>query len=219
MKRQADKPTLRAGKTVKVAPLKPNHEQFAQNWVANGGNGRKAAEDAGFAGGASAEVAASRLLRNVKVRARIAELESQSSVTSSEVVGLLASQMRGDVTDALDPTDPAVIRLRQSGVSHLIKKIKFDSKTGHMTEIEFYDAQAAARTLGKYKGLEQQPRENDAEVRRKRDALLAMVNRLEREADEAGEPIARREIVERIIRRKPETAQYLAAELVSELAH
>ncbi len=52
-------------------PLTPRRQKFVENYVANGGNGKKAAEVAGFAKGHAAEVEASRLLRNAEVRARI----------------------------------------------------------------------------------------------------------------------------------------------------
>jgi phage terminase small subunit len=202
---------------VKDEPLKPAHEQFAQNYVANGGNGTKAAENAGFSSGvdgASAAVAASRLLRNDKVRERIKELESQSHVSTSEVVGTLASHMRGDVTDALPNDDENVKRLKASGVSHLIKKVKFDKETGKMTEIEFYDAQAAARTLGKYKGLEQAARENDADVSRKTTAVRDFIERAYKAAEDAGEPKSREEIARTLTGKRPDLAPYVPREWV-----
>jgi phage terminase small subunit len=207
--------------------LKPSHEAFAQNYVSNGGNGTKAAENAGFAAGvngASAAVAASRLLRNVKVRERIKELESASSVSTSEILGTLASHMRGDITDALPDGDEFVERLKVSGVSHLIKKLKvrtrFIPREGKEPEkevtheLEFYDAQAAARTLGKYKGLEQAARENDADVRRKTDAVLNLIERTYQAAHDAGDPKSREEIASALATKRPDLAPYVPREWI-----
>jgi phage terminase small subunit len=213
---------------VKDGPLKPSHDAFAQNYVANGGNGTEAAKAAGFssgAGGASAAVAASRLLRNDKVRERIRELEAESRVSTSEVVGTLASHMRGDVTDVLEDGDPLKERLKEAGVSHLIKKLKvttFDTKdekgvvtsTRTTHEFEFYDAQAAARTLGRYKGLEQAPRENEADVRRKTQAVADLIERTERESAAAGDPKSREEITQALVKRRPDLAPYVPREWV-----
>jgi phage terminase small subunit len=193
-------------KAVKGKPLKPSHDAFAKNYVANGGNGTKAAEAAVYsagAGGASAAVAASRLLKNDKVRERIIELEAASHVSTSEVVGTLASHMRGDVTDALPEGDELRERLKGAGVSHLVRRLKVTTRyvsNGPGREpdkevtydFEFYDAQAAARTLGRYKGLEQAPRENEADVRRKTEAVAALLERAYRAAQEAGDPRAGR---------------------------
>lgn len=208
-------------KDAKEKPLKPNRDAFAQNYVANGGNGKKAAEEAGFAPGASAEVTASRLLRNAKVQERIRELEQASHVSTSEVVGTLASHMRGDVTDVLPEGDELRERLKGSGVSHLIRKLKVttrfisngvgkppDREVTH--EFEFYDAQSAARTLGKYKGLEQLPRENDADVRRKTEAVAALIERTYSAAQEAGDEKSREEIAEALGRRRPDLRPYIS---------
>lgn len=215
-------------KKAKDKPLKPSHDAFAQNYVANGGNGTKAAETAGFSsgeGGASAAVTASRLLRNAKVRERIRELEAEAHVSTSEVVGTLASHMRGDVTDVLPEGDELRERLKGSGVSHLIRKLKVltryvsrgrgqepDKEVTH--EFEFYDAQAAARTLGKYKGLEQAPSENEADVQRKTRAVANLIERTEREAAASGAPKTREEIAQAIVRRRPDLAPYVPREWV-----
>lgn len=191
--------------------LKQSHEQFAQNFVANGGKGKQAAEDAGFASGASAEVTASRLLRNAKVQKRIKELEEQSSASTPEVMGTLASHMRGDIADVFDEeTMPPVIKTaKANGVSHLIKRVTFEKDGRTVRSLEFHDPQAAARTLGKYKGLEQQPRENDSDVARKMENMRALVDRLYAEAQGAGESISKAEVARRVIARRPEAARYL----------
>jgi hypothetical protein len=209
---------LRMSEDVKDRPLKPSHDQFAHNFVANGGNGTKAAEDAGFSSGtngASAAVAASRLLRNVKVRERIRQLEEESGVSAAEVVGTLAAHMRGDVTDALPQDDPFVLRVKDAGISHLIKKVKFDKETGKLTEVEFHDSQAAARTLGKYKGLEQAPKENDADVRRKTDAVLGVIERTFQAALLTNEPTTRPEIARVLAIKRPDLRAYIPREWIN----
>jgi hypothetical protein len=207
------------------AQIRPQHAAFADNWVDNGGNGKQAAEDAGFASGDSAAVAASRLLRRADVQARIQERRAAAAVSDDEIVGTLVEHMRGDITDALPEDDPFVIQVRSSGVSRLIKKLRIktrfiprgDGKEPEREvthELEFYDAQAAARTLGKYKGLEQAARENDVDFERRRSELLAMVGRLLTKAHEAGDmTVTRQSIVAGIIDRRPDTIKYLISEM------
>lgn len=63
------------------------HELFAQN-VAKGSSGRDAYRGAGFAvkSDASADAAASRLLSDVKVQSRIAELQGRAAVSTVTTV-------------------------------------------------------------------------------------------------------------------------------------
>lgn len=202
----------------KRKPMKPQHAAFADNWVANGGNGQKAAEDAGFASGASGAVLASRLLRREDVQERINERLASASVLPQEIVGTLAEQMRGDITDALPQDDPLVMRVKAAGVSHLIRKLKITTSrlTGETTyDVEFYDAQAAARTLGKYKGLEQAARENDADVRRKTDAVSNLIERTYQASVDAGDPKDREEIARSLASKRPDLAAYISQEWIN----
>jgi hypothetical protein len=205
----------------KDEPLNPKHEAFAQNFVANGGKRREAAEAAGCTPGMASSVAASRMLRSEKVRERIRELEAQSASSTSEVVGTLASQMRADVADFFEEGEnPIVDRARRLGVSHLIKELDITERfipngpgrepTREVrTKLKLYDAQAAARTLGKYKGLEVAPKENDADVTRRAEGFRALVDQLYNEALDKGEPTTRAAIAHRMIRLKPEVAKFL----------
>jgi hypothetical protein len=204
-----------------VKPLSERYEAFAQNFVANGGKRREAAEAAGCPSGMVASVAASRMLRNEQVRERIKELEAQSVSSTSEVLGTLASQMRADAADFFEEGDnPIVDRARRLGVSHLIKELDITERfipngpgrepTREVrTKLKLYDAQSAARTLGKYKGLEVAPKENDADVTRRAEGFRALVDQLYDEALEKGEPTTRATIARRMIRLKPEVAKYL----------
>jgi hypothetical protein len=67
--------------------LKPKRETFVENYLSNGGNGQKAAEDAGFAPGASARVEASRLLTIPNIQAKIQARIAESRVAADEIVG------------------------------------------------------------------------------------------------------------------------------------
>jgi phage terminase small subunit len=152
----ADKPAVRRR-------TNPDREQFAHSYFANGSNGKRAAEEVGYAPGASAEVAASRLLRNERVRERIAELTAEAGQTTApEVLGLLTSHMRGDLADLL-PDDPDLRRASEAGVSHLIRKWKRTQRVverrgdevliERSIEVELHDAQRAAVVLGKLTGI------------------------------------------------------------------
>lgn len=61
------------------------------------------------------------------------------------------------------------------------------------------EATAAARTLGRYKGLEQAPRENEADVRRKTEAVTELLDRAYRAAAEAGDPKSREEVAAALV--------------------
>jgi len=73
---------VKASKTTaaspKLPPLKPRQAAFVREYVANGcGNAKQAAIRAGYAGGASAEVQASRLLRNPTIAAEIEKAQGR----------------------------------------------------------------------------------------------------------------------------------------------
>ena len=167
-----------AQKNAKEKPLTPRREKFAHNYVDNGGNGKKAAEDAGFAKGASAEVEASRLLRNAKVQEIIRARQAEAQIEKSEIIGTLASHMRGDLTDLLSDGDEIRELAHSRGVSHLIKKLK--RKTRYYSngpgkepdeevtyEFELYSAQEAAKQLCSVFGLNKLPSENPVDLARR----------------------------------------------------
>lgn len=143
------------------------HERFVTERV-SGKSATDAAACAGYEG--NRDVLAStgnRLLRNEKIRARIRQrVFSAASLTEDEVIGTLTEQMRGDVDDMLNESGFVSLDLaRQNQCTHLIKKLKY-GEFG-LSEVEFHSPQAAAAQLSKILGIEQQPKENDADKRKR----------------------------------------------------
>jgi hypothetical protein len=207
------------GEIAKVPELPPRREKFVDNYLANGGNGTKAAESAGYAPGAGAEVEASRLLRNAKVRAHIEARLNDARIKNNEILGTLASHMRGDLADIF-PNNPILKAAKESGHSHLIRKLKqrerfIPQEKGKPpirevdTEVELHDAHSAAKYLAKVRGLEQAPRENDADRNRRRQGYADAIERIYDRALEAGEIVTREDVARQLIARKPEAAQYI----------
>jgi phage terminase small subunit len=170
-------------KKAKDKPLTPRRAKFADNYADNGGIGKKAAEDAGFAKGASAEVEASRLLRIAKVRERIAERIAEAGVDKSEVIGTLVSHMRADFADIL-PDDKFIQQARANGVSHLLKELEITERSipaevdeegeevqpvilERKYKIKIHDSYSAAKQLCSVFGLNKKEGENpeDEKVR------------------------------------------------------
>lgn len=82
-----------------------SHERFCQEYIVDL-NGGRAYERAGYkARGNAAEVAASRLLRNVQVKARLAELQNERAervqVTADDVVRGLLTEANGHGPDTV----------------------------------------------------------------------------------------------------------------------
>jgi len=127
---------------------------FVDHWFAENFNGTRAAELAGYGNGHGNENvwanAASRLLRNAKVKAEIEQRWASRGVVPGEVVARLTDQMRcsiGDFMDEMGMID--VERVREKG--HLVKKYKVtkDSLGRLRAEIEVHDQQRAAELIGK----------------------------------------------------------------------
>ncbi len=157
--------------------LTPKRERFVDHYIANGGNGAKAAKDAGYAQ-KTARVEAARLLTNANIQRRIAErIDDAASVSANEVIGTLAAQMRADATDLFDESGAFDIeKLREARLGHLIKKIKVKryaegpreaQEPVDIIEIELHSQQAAAVQLCKVLGIEQEPARNKGELARK----------------------------------------------------
>lgn len=103
---------------------------------------------------------AARHLNNPAVQAHLDKL-AQSHMPPTEILTLLASHARGDMGDFWEiPEDTAqrpYLNLRKAsnlGLTHLIRKLKI-GKDG-TTELELYDAQAAARDLIKIYNMHRQ---------------------------------------------------------------
>jgi hypothetical protein len=135
-------------------------KMFVENYLSGGYNGKRAAEDAGYAKGHGAETEASRLLRNAEIQERVRARVAEAGVQTNEVIGTLVSHMRADLADVY-PEHPLLKRAKAAGVSHWIRKLTvkeyFDkSKQATVTEttVELHNSQTAAKQLCAVMGLE-----------------------------------------------------------------
>lgn len=162
-------------------------EAFAEHYIANGGNGVRAAEAAGYAGSYSVlnEAARDNLQKPV-IASYVRERLKGVKATSDEVMFLLSDHLRADIADisgCFDENGQLDLKLaKQRGVSHLIKKVKVQpvgrDEAGQAifrTEVEMHDSQSAAAKLGDYLGLKQMPRVNQEDVARVNAEIVRLV--------------------------------------------
>ena len=145
---------------------------FIESYLANGNNGKKAAESAGYAKGHGAETEASRLLRNAEIQERINARIAEAGVQANEVIGVLVSHMRADIAEIM-PDNPVVKRAKEAGVSHWIKRLTikeyWDKSKGAVvqeTSVELHSSQAAAKQLCSIMGLDTAPQKNPYDLAR-----------------------------------------------------
>ena len=203
----ADAPHSKTGKRKKLT-LK--QEAFAEHYIANGGNGVRAAEAAGYKGDVNTlnQVARDNL-QNPTIYSYTRERLKGVKANADEVLYLLADHMRADIAVLADCVkedgELDLVAAQEKGVSHLVKKLKirsFRDKNGNLiktTEVEIHDSQAAARTLAEIHGLKQQPRQNEDDAARVSREIARLVS-------EGIEPEQARQIV---IEAEPKAARYL----------
>jgi len=118
-------------------------EEYLKCW-----NGAEAARRAGYA---HAEVAASRLLRIVKVQKEIQHRIDEKAMGADEVLLRLAEQARCDYSDYITVEGAVDLeQLKADGKMHLVSGIK-ETRQGKV--IVFHDGQTALLNLGRYHGL------------------------------------------------------------------
>jgi hypothetical protein len=115
------------------------------------GNGSEAARMAGFA---EPGAAASRLLKNVNIRAAIDAKLSQAAMSADEVLARLSEMASVDMTDFVTITKKQawvdLDKARRLGKTHMVRAIK-PTKFG--LSIVLHDSQAALEKLGRYHAL------------------------------------------------------------------
>jgi len=98
-------------------------QQFINQYINNGGNASRAATSAGYSS-ACKDQSAYQVLRRPEVQRRICQRIAESRVTSDEIIGTLASFMRGTLADFLDESGDFSLDLAiQRGVDHQLKNI------------------------------------------------------------------------------------------------
>ena len=103
--------------------LSYKEQQFINQYINNGGNASRAAASAGYSS-TRPDQSAYQVLRRPEVQRRICQRVAESRVTSDEIIGTLASLMRGTVADFLDESGEFSMHLAiQRGVDHQLKNI------------------------------------------------------------------------------------------------
>jgi phage terminase small subunit len=123
---------------------------FLQKW-----NGTEAARLAGYSGGENAlAAAASRLLRNVKVRNAIERRAEAHGLAKPELLWMLLEQARFNVDDVLEldeltgKAEFSLAKAKATGAIKQIKELRFNNK-GEVIAAKFYDRQTAIQMLGR----------------------------------------------------------------------
>ena len=139
------------------ARLTGKQKAFIDHYLANGFNGTRAAEAAGYKGSYSAwGVIAHENLRNPKIKAAIEQAMKDQAMGADEALARIGAMGRGDIRDLMGLS---WTELQGHPQASLIKKVKRRTKTllGNVHqehfEIEMYDAQAAVNTVLKHHGL------------------------------------------------------------------
>jgi nucleotide-binding universal stress UspA family protein len=172
--------------------LTAKQEKFVENYLSNGGNATDAARLAGYSGTDNTlAVVGSDNLRKTKIEARVTQRMIDAKIHTDEVIGTLASQMRGDIADVL-PDNEIIKRARERGVSHLIKKLtvkRYYPKNGDTVEtttVEMYSSQEAARTLCAVFGGNRENAPAPVSSASERDRQLAAINLFKAESRKLG---------------------------------
>ena len=92
-------------------------------YIANGGNGQQAAIQAGYSAN-RADQSAYQVLHREVVQQHIRDRIAESHVTPEEIIGSLASWMRGDLSEMLDESGQVDFDLmKQKRLGHLLKTV------------------------------------------------------------------------------------------------
>jgi len=92
---------------------------FINEYIKNGGNGKQAAIAAGY-GAARADQSAYQVLHRIQVQQEIQDRISESDVCAKEIIGTLASFMRGNIAQLLDDDgnfDLDLVKQRRKGLT------------------------------------------------------------------------------------------------------
>lgn len=121
-------------------------------------NATEAARLAGYKGneGTLKQVASENLAKPY-IRAAIDNLLDKRTMEADEVLQRLTEHATTDLADFFDIVDGYpelnLTKALAAGKTHLVKSIKFDGKTGRVTQVFFHDPQNALIHIGKAYGM------------------------------------------------------------------
>jgi len=197
-------------------------ERFVDEFIANGGNASSAAASAGY-GAARADQSAYQVLRRPEVQHRIRLRIAESRVTADEIIGTLASLMRGTLADFLDESGNFSIEAaKQRGVDHLLKTITTTTREINATKNkpaevvrtcrgQLYSPIQAATALARILGIDSKRGRFTSLVRENQPLSTAPSAWLEDfiERQMAEQQLPREAVVECLLQVRPEIVIYL----------
>jgi len=211
--------------------LTHREERLVDELIKNGGNGARAAAAAGY-GSARADQSAYQVLQRPEVQRRIRQRIAESRVSADEIIGTLASFMRGTLADFLDESGSFSIEAaKERGVDHLLKSITTATREIQATKNapaqtvrtcrgQLYSPIQAAIALARILGIDRnggrrsRSRASYSDQDEFRSALSADFNvgswledLIQQQMNEQG--LARDTVVESLLRVRPEIAKYL----------
>ena len=211
--------------------LTHREERLVDELIKNGGNGARAAAAAGY-GSARADQSAYQVLQRPEVQRRIRQRIADSRVSADEIIGTLASFMRGTLADFLDESGSFSIEAaKERGVDHLLKSITTATREIQATKNapaqtvrtcrgQLYSPIQAAIALARILGIDRnggrrsRSRASYSDQDEFRSALSADFNvgswledLIQQQMNEQG--LARDTVVESLLRVRPEIAKYL----------
>jgi hypothetical protein len=177
--------------------------------VVKTGNATQAAIEAGYSPDSAREIGSQNLAKPDVAQRIEKRLEALKSWSANEGLGALVEYTRGNLSDFFndDGSFIGMAKVRELGLGHLIKSIEFKRIAGRddlpveVVNFEMYDAMAAQSKLVSFviKG-----HKLNAAEQRTEQFYEKMVAEL---SERFGVP--REKVIEDIIARKPEAAQYL----------
>jgi hypothetical protein len=196
----------------KAAPKKQGRKRDAAKVstfverAAQHGNGARAAREAGFAEERVASaVAASRLMADPDIRARVErrreEALRRAGMETDVIIGSLAEISTASLADVLEADGSFdIVRCVERGTDHLLKKYKrreFHTKQGELIvthEFEMYDRLGALSQLRDTYGMKEETRPNSLDERRRREVEASLERIMER--DRVDKPTAAKMLLE-----------------------
>lgn len=175
----------------KVRKLTARQEKLKEG-LTQGKTPHRAAKDAGYAP-STAKVTVYKMLENTRiseaVEKRKAEALKHAGMTTDAIVGSIAEIATSSLAD-VNPDDEFLRKAKESGVDHLIKKVKVSyDKQGHVTsrEYEMYSRLDALDKLLDVRGARKQAAANPKDVAKQ--ALVDMRARFPELSEDAAKQI------------------------------
>ncbi|MBX3288361.1 MAG: terminase small subunit [Acidobacteria bacterium] len=158
-------------------PIASRDEKFV-DLVAKGTSPTEAYKKAGFKDTKNARINASQKLANPNTQALLEQRKefyrSIADVEAAQIIGAQQEIAFGSIEDALDDTGRLDFeKAKKNGSVRLIKKIsRQHTQHGENVVVEFYSRTDALNQLADMLGLKQQPRQNEADLKRIVEAII-----------------------------------------------